>query len=268
MLHQSAASVPPGPHMNKETISQAGLDAHYRTFFETQERDFRAAAVARLIYPRLNPKEPVLDVGCGSCTVTSFLLQKKLSVTAIDNSEEMVRMAKGYLRTKGLPTDGLDRMDLAECLERFPHSFTQIICLDVIEHIQDDDAALANLYHLLSPGGKLILSVPAHPRLFGPKDERVGHYRRYARSPLCEQVRAAGFQIEEVRWWNLLGFIAVWCSLKIFNRSIDEKFRTSKRSNMQMLLNTFLKNWCIQVENRVSFPTGLTLLVVARKPNE
>jgi len=252
--------------MSETDLSQAGLDAHYKNFFQTQERDFRASAIARLVLPLLDSEREVLDVGCGSCTVTSHLLTQGLSVTSIDTSAQMVEMARRYLADKQLPSDGVHHMDMDTCLRETEASFPQIICLDVIEHIRDDASALQTLFKLLSPGGRLVLSVPALSGLFGPKDERVGHYRRYDRKELIEKVEAAGFVIGRIRWWNLLGAAILWFYLKVLRRGVNESFRSSERGKLKRCVNSILRIWCTQVENRVPFPIGLTLLVVAHRP--
>ena len=69
-----------------------------------------------------------------------------------------------------------------------------LLSTEVLEHIEDDQAALRNWYDLIRPGGNLILSVPAHQHLFSAEDEMAGHFRRYSRSDLSEKLVAAGFQ--------------------------------------------------------------------------
>jgi SAM-dependent methyltransferase len=80
--------------------------------------------------------------------------------------------------------------------------------LNVLEHIEDDAAALAALHARLRPGGRLLVYVPAFQVLYGPMDRRVGHLRRYRRLDLVRRVRAAGFTIEKSRYADSIGFFA------------------------------------------------------------
>lgn len=63
----------------------------------------------------------------------------------------------------------------------------------MLEHIEDDQAALAGWFELLAPGGLLVLSTPAWQERFGPWDAAVGHFRRYAPIELEELLHRVGF---------------------------------------------------------------------------
>lgn len=76
--------------------------------------------------------------------------------------------------------------------------FDLVCAFEVLEHIEDDEAALATWVGHLRPGGLLLLSVPAHARRYGAADEAVGHHRRYDRQPLVALLRAAGLDEVEV----------------------------------------------------------------------
>jgi SAM-dependent methyltransferase len=73
-----------------------------------------------------------------------------------------------------------------------PGSYDLVCAFEVLEHIADDAAALADWVPLVRPGGHLLLSVPADPTRFGPFDVRVGHYRRYTAEQLRERLADAG----------------------------------------------------------------------------
>lgn len=71
--------------------------------------------------------------------------------------------------------------------------------MNVLEHIQNDHQILATFAKVLSPGGKLLLLVPALPGLFGSLDEAFGHWRRYRKAELKEKVTEAGFRILDLK---------------------------------------------------------------------
>lgn len=79
-----------------------------------------------------------------------------------------------------------------------------VLCLDVIEHLDDDVAALLEMRRALKPSGQLLLAVPADPGLWSKHDEAVGHLRRYTRESLISAVTAAGFTIDRMWSWNVL----------------------------------------------------------------
>ncbi|MGB0408898.1 MAG: class I SAM-dependent methyltransferase [Opitutales bacterium] len=249
-------------------LNQEGLQEHFKTFFRSQSTDFRASSIAKLIGKQVDSScDKILDLGCGSCVVSAHLLRMGLDVTSCDTSEAMIQMAHQTLTEENLATDKLHLMDIAQCHQRFLGSFDTIINLDVIEHIKNDQEALNQIYEILAPSGRLLLSVPAHPFLYGPKDEQVGHYRRYSKSMLHERLDSAGFKNIRIRYWNLAGFLCVWLSLKVLNRQINETFRSSRRTRAQAMLNSLLRAWFQSIENHLPMPTGLTLIAQAEKPD-
>lgn len=116
-----------------------------------------------------------------------------------DERLEFVRWAAGEQRPEALA----------------PGSFDTVICSNVLEHIEDDRAALEHMLELLEPGGRLLLLVPAHARLFCEIDRGLGHFRRYEREPLQRLVRRVGFAIEHVGWHNAMGIAGWWWSGKV-----------------------------------------------------
>src|SRR5947209_2599289 len=90
-------------------------------------------------------------------------------------------------------------------IERLPkesrmaaHGCDTAICFNVLEHVEDDVGALVNMRHILTPGGRLLLIVPALSWIFGTVDRSLGHYRRYTPAVLRARMAAAGFEIEQL----------------------------------------------------------------------
>ena len=81
-------------------------------------------------------------------------------------------------------------------------TFDLVVALEVVEHIEDDAAAVAEWFARLRPGGELVLSTPAYQRRFGPMDELVGHHRRYEPPGLIALLSAAGFVDVSVRHYG------------------------------------------------------------------
>ncbi|MEK6277276.1 MAG: class I SAM-dependent methyltransferase [Actinomycetota bacterium] len=132
-----------------------------------------------------------------------------------------------------------------------------IVCQNVLEHVEDDDAAVRAMAAGLKPGGRLALLVPAHPRLFGPLDETYGHHRRYTRERARAVVSAAGLEIDDLYSFNLLGVAGWWA----MNRRPGA--RLSDRS--LAAYEAMVRFWR-PVEEMIRLPWGLSLIVQARRP--
>jgi SAM-dependent methyltransferase len=89
-----------------------------------------------------------------------------------------------------------------------------VVAMNVLEHIEDDIAAMRDLATVLVPGGRLILWVPGFPSLYGEFDRKVGHVRRYTPATLDAAVRAAGLEVRVCRPINLLGGLGWWLAVR------------------------------------------------------
>jgi 2-polyprenyl-3-methyl-5-hydroxy-6-metoxy-1,4-benzoquinol methylase len=94
-------------------------------------------------------------------------------------------------------------------------AYDSAVLVNVLEHIEDDSAALAALRKILRPGGHVMIMVPALPFLFSALDAKVGHYRRYTRSGLCARAEAAGFAIVRARYMDFPGILPWWFFNKV-----------------------------------------------------
>ena len=96
-----------------------------------------------------------------------------------------------------------------------PPDASAILCLDVLEHVEDDVAALRGLHEHMSRGAVLLVTVPAIPSLFGAHDKALGHYRRYSRSELAAKLTAGGFPATVISHFNALLLPPAWLWRKI-----------------------------------------------------
>jgi hypothetical protein len=104
--------------------------------------------------------------------------------------------------------------------DSFPknQNFDTVVCLNVIEHVQDDIGALSNIHDALGNSGTAIILVPFGPKLYGSLDEVLGHYRRYSVEQLSTAARQAGFQVEKILKFNRPGVLAWWLNGKLMKR--------------------------------------------------
>jgi glycosyltransferase involved in cell wall biosynthesis len=159
----------------------------------------RLDAVRRLL-PRLARDQAVLEVGFGAGAMLEELEAQGFSrVVGIDFSATAARLASE--RLAALPADRRPGLVLAtlDGLHPVRARFGSILAFEVLEHVEDDLGFLADAHALLTPGGHMLVSVPAHQDRFSAWDEMVGHVRRYEREELRARFEEAGFQVE-VLW--------------------------------------------------------------------
>jgi len=97
-------------------------------------------------------------------------------------------------------------------------SFDTVVCLNVVEHVQDDAGTLKNVRHALAEGGRAIVLVPCGPWLHGSLDEVLGHCRRYTEEQLRAVAEQAGFRVERILKFNRPGTLAWWFNGRILHR--------------------------------------------------
>jgi glycosyltransferase involved in cell wall biosynthesis len=201
----------------------------------------------------------ILEVGSGVGNQTRFFVDNRERVIASDVEPHYVRELMGrYGERKNVrvasyrfPLKDADRRELG-C-----EKLDTIVCMNVLEHIEDDASTLKDFAHVLSPGGRLILLVPALKGLYGTLDQHLHHFRRYARDELGAKVAAAGFEIDSVRFLNRPAVAGWWLNSRLLKR------RVMPRGQLRLFkwIMPLLK---LEENHPPSF--GLSLLVVARRP--
>jgi 2-polyprenyl-3-methyl-5-hydroxy-6-metoxy-1,4-benzoquinol methylase len=138
--------------------------------------------------------EDILEVGAGTGYTARALLEdgyRNLSVGEIHKN--------GLFYAKQYGLKRLYQFDLRS--SPFREHFDVVGLFDVLEHIADDGLAVKNLHKMLRPGGRVILTVPAHRWLWGRIDELSSHHRRYNRQSLASLLRAGGFEVLKSRYF-------------------------------------------------------------------
>lgn len=139
------------------------------------------------------PPTPVLEIGSGAGMLLQELQARGFQCHALETSVEARALIDAVARRSGRNVTVHDRADPA-----WNASFPLVLAFEVLEHIEDDRAALTQWARWLSPGGTLLLSVPAHPSQWNAADVWAGHFRRYTRQQLLDTVQQAGLSVDHV----------------------------------------------------------------------
>jgi SAM-dependent methyltransferase len=192
----------------------------------------------------------VLDFGAGIGDFSNSLELPPGSVTCIEPDKD----AQQLLDSRGFETHN----DLTHIQDS---RFTYIFTLNVLEHIEDEAKALAELYRVLRPGGRIFLYVPAFNLLYSAMDAAVGHHRRYTMKTMTEVLMAAGFIIDNRSYADALGFF-VLLAYKFINRQPDGVLTPASVRLYDRLIFPASR----LVSPLLSRVVGKNLYVVAHKP--
>ncbi len=218
----------------------------------------RARGLNRWILDQFRPYlgERVLEAGAGIGNFTELLLERERLV-CVDSDPLYIEMAQWRLgHLENIRTLRGDLADPATYAALKDERFDTIVCLNVLEHIAPDESVLRAYYDLLEPGGHAIILVPAHPSLYGPCDEALGHLRRYTQPELHTKMQAAGFEIVMMEEFNRMGVAGWWMNKQLGRRDLNPgQMRTFERLLPIAKLMESLR-----------IGRGLSIIGVGRKP--
>jgi SAM-dependent methyltransferase len=238
-------------------------DALFDAMYRDADRHWWFRARWRIVFSLLDrchaPGGRVLDLGCG-VGIHLKLLSRYGEVWGADSSPKALEYCRR--RFQG-------RLDQVELPDRAPYpdaSFDLIVMFDVLEHIQDDAAALRRVARLLNPGGILALTVPALPGLWSQHDVEHQHFRRYLRPGLRSLLQDAGLRILKLSYMNTFLLPAMAAS-RAFLRPATYSARDlspGTRGPARILEFIFAseRHWL----KLISFPLGGSLVAICRKP--
>lgn len=200
--------------------------------------------------PYLNGKT-ILEVGAGIGNFTG-ILKNYGKVTSIDYEEKYIKL----LKKKGYANVCVGFGDIERGKYFFKkEKFDVIICLNVLEHVKNDEKALKNMLLLLKKKGKVILLVPAHRQLYSKFDREIGHFRRYTLKDVEDKIKSAGFRRLESRYFNWVSALGWFLFLKL------TKNKSLPAGNVKLfdLFGKFL----LWPEKYIKPPFGLSVLAIA-----
>jgi SAM-dependent methyltransferase len=198
----------------------------------------------------------VLEVGSGTGNITRFLAREARRVVATDGLPAYREHLRHLYRDN--PNIEIGEFDLNQPAptEFVTRQFDSVVCLNVLEHIEDDRGALREMRRVIRPGGYLALLVPAHPVLYGKFDEAVGHFRRYSKAPLLKLLGESDFDVTSIKFFNIAAVIPWLVNGRIFKRD----YLPEEQTSLVDLLVPLLK-----LERLIGPPCGLSLIALAKK---
>jgi glycosyltransferase involved in cell wall biosynthesis len=212
------------------------------------------AWMAHIVNPWIG--ERVLEIGAGLGNITLKLLPRE-HYTASDKEP----LQLDYLRSwfGGYNFMNVVQIDLEkpEDFDALEHDYDTVVCLNILQHAEQDEQALKNMFEALTPGGKAVILVPHGKWLFGPLDRALGYARRYSRNDLIVKCRRAGFEMERVFSYNRAGLMAWFVNGKLFRRNRFGKLSLK-------LFDSLV--WLWRILDKILPIPGVFLIGIARKP--
>lgn len=201
-----------------------------------------------------------MEIGAGIGTISSRLID---NVEHLDIIEPSAHLAPRFPKSL---TDNPKASLFFETLEQHlpqvaDNTCDSVVMVNVLEHIEDDAAAVRELHRVLKPGGHLLLFVPALSFLFSELDRRHGHYRRYHLRPLADLLQRNGFQIVMKRYFDMAGVMPWWLINTIGKKADFDPDMVKFYDRFVIPASRFLEKW-------ISPPLGRNIIIVAEKRPE
>ncbi len=144
----------------------------------------------------------VMEIGAGIGNMTRELARRRRTYVAGDiDKEHMARLRNRFQHRPNVRVAHCDLTDAADFAPFF-ETMDTVVCLNVLEHVEDDMAGLRNIHSVLRAGGRAVILVPQGQEIYGSLDEALGHCRRYSREELKRKMEEAGFAVEKIIEFN------------------------------------------------------------------
>jgi SAM-dependent methyltransferase len=186
---------------------------------ETLEIMQAAPRYNRWQYSRVAPflGRRICEVGSGIGNMSALLLNGAPELLVLTDTDPYYRDAlqHQFLGRQDVVIEELTLPDSTARTRFQEFALDTVVALNVIEHVARDVEALRSIKSMLRPQGRAVVLVPALEGLFGSLDRALGHQRRYTRHSIAERMRQAGFRVERVFYFNLLGTFGWWLNARL-----------------------------------------------------
>ena len=206
--------------------------------------------------------ESFFESGCGTGYVLAGIRETfpRMRLIGSDIFTDGLVFAKARL-----PGVELYQMDAQRIF--FECEFDVVGAFDVLEHLVEDESALAQMFNAARPGGGLLVTVPQQRYLWSASDKFAMHQRRYSRAELRAKVQSAGFEIERITSFNSLLFpLMVWSRMQQKRDQDLQRWRELEISPaLNKIFESILKLERLLIKKGLSFPVGGSLLLIGRR---
>jgi SAM-dependent methyltransferase len=241
------------------SYSVPSSDFDIRAIDEAQEILAGATRYNRLIFDEYRRflGDKVIEVGSAAGNNASYLLDGKLVMLTDNDPRYVALLQEKYGGKDNVRIGQLDATrPPAEELPQWLGTFDTAISLNVIEHIRDDEQALANVAAFVRPGGTGIFIVPALSWLYGSLDAAAGHFRRYSRREFIQKLERAGFTVDRCDYFNPVAVPGWWLSGKVLRKVVIPARQVVIADRL-----TFL----IRLLRPLRLPFGISLLALVHR---
>lgn len=202
----------------------------------------------------------ILDIGTSTGTNLRMLREAGFTnVRGLDLHEEAIR----WCADKGL--GHVDKGDICN-IPSANNVYDLVLATDIIEHVDDDVAALREVTRVLKQNGRAIITVPAFQSLWGLQDTVSHHKRRYRKQELVDKLSQVGLVTDECFYFNYLLFIPIWFARQLI-RLLGLKLSSENELNSLVInkILSFIFSFDISTARQINPPFGVSVLAVVRK---
>jgi len=199
----------------------------------------------------------VLEIGAGIGNLSRLLIAGRSRYVATDLDHE--HLDRLHVRLSMRPKLEVAHLDAARAKDycRFRRQMDTVVCLNVLEHIEDDLGTLRNIHSLLQEEGRAVILVPEGQKLFGTLDEELRHCRRYSAAQLHERMTEAGFVVERILDFNRAARPGWWLNGTILRRRTISRFQLKNFNRLVPLLR--------HIDAHLPWPP-VSIIAIGRKP--
>jgi SAM-dependent methyltransferase len=210
--------------------------------------------LARVVRPSLG--DTVLELGAGIGNLAGHIMGRRLFYVASEKDPLYLHALRNrFLRTPNVSVQHLDP-ERPEDYQEAGGPFDTVLCVNVLEYVDDPAVVIRSAAGALKPGGSLIVLAPQSESLYGTLDKTLGHHRRFSKSQLRMLLESNGFAVGNMRQLNKIGTVGWWLYGKLLRRKYINK----------VMLKIFDKTvWIWRHFDGVLPWPGLSLVAVATK---
>ncbi len=208
----------------------------------------------------------ILEIGTGDRSFTNQILENlsyEYSVLSIEPSEVLYNLS---MDKKNFPNNfEFISKDLFDMGKSYHNKFDTALLIHVLEHIEEDKAALDHIHSLLVDGGHLLIEVPAYQWLYSDHDISLGHYRRYDKRSLTKIIDQNKYKLEKIWYQDPIGILGSLYFFKLKKTKLKSTRGINLLNNQGRIYDSYIIPVEQFIEKFIKFPFGLNLTVVLKK---